>query len=131
MPSENRAGPAWLVGDDDDQAAAQLPGRLASIFADLPAIIVVPDSGQDDEDLIYRPLSGAKGATVGELRTAIAALNNSIETERRKASALESLLTMVSGNPAEDDLTVSEALRRVACAPVPGCIDAPEDGRDA
>ena len=129
MPSENRAGPAWLVGDDEEmQAAALRPGR---IFADLPAIIVVPDSGQDDEDPIYRPLSGAKGATVGELRTAIAALNNSIEDERRKASALESLLTMVSGNPAEDDLTVSEALRRVACAPVPGSIDAPEDGRDA
>ena len=91
----------------------------------------MPDSGQDDEDPIYRPLSGAKGAAVGELRTAIAALNNSIEDERRKVSALESLLTMVSGNPAEDDLTVSEALRRVACAPVPGCIDAPEDGRDA
>ena len=99
MPSENRAGPAWLVGDDDDQAAAQLPGRLASIFADLPAIIVVPDGGQDDEDPIYRPLSGAKGATVGELRTAIAALNNSIEDERRKASALESLLTMVTRQP--------------------------------
>jgi hypothetical protein len=130
MPSENRAGPAWLVGDDDDQAAAQLPGRLASIFADLPAAIVVPDSGQD-EDPIYRPLSAAKGATVGELRMAIAALNNSIEDERRKASALESLLAMVSGNPAEDDLAVSEALRRVACAPVPGTIDAPEDGRDA
>lgn len=129
MPSENRAGPAWLVSDDEEtQAAALRPGR---IFADLPAVIAVPDNEDGDEEATYRPLFGPKGATVDELRTAIAALNNSIEDERRKASALESLLTMVSGNPAEDDLPVSEALRRVACVPLPGCIDAPEDGRDA
>ena len=129
MPSQMRAGPAWLVSDDEEtQAAALRPGR---IFADLPAVIAVPDNEDGDEEATYRPLFGPKGATVDELRTAIATLNNSIEDERRKASALESLLTIVSGNPAEDDLPVSEALRRIACAPVPVTNDAANDGCDA
>jgi len=80
MPSENRAGPAWLVGDDDDQAAAQLPGRLASIFADLPAIIVVPDGGQLSSRLTRLRIATIPHMPVGATAAVPPALARTVET---------------------------------------------------
>lgn len=100
----------------DETAIAGAPqARLQHLIADLPAVIAVPwaDDG-DDDDPIYRPLYGAKSATVGELRVTAIALQKAIADDQRKANALTQLRDLLTSAGASDDVPVSAALQE-AC----------------
>jgi hypothetical protein len=87
--------------------------KLARLAADLPAVIAVPSADDGDEDdPIYRPLYGAKSATVGELRVAAIALQKAIADDQRKVNALTQLLDLLISVGAGDDMPVSAALQR-------------------
>ncbi|MFQ5510201.1 MAG: hypothetical protein ACE5FN_12850 [Leptospirillia bacterium] len=88
-----------------------MPG-MASIVDGLPAVISVPSSDGDDGDPTYRPLFGPHGATVDELRQAVAALWKSIAADRRNAEALSLLLAYLEEAGADDDTRLSDALQR-------------------
>ena len=89
--------------------------KLARLAADLPAVIAVPQADDGDaDDPIYRPLYGAKSATVGELRAAVIALQKVIVDDQRKANALTQLLDLLISAGAEDAAPVSAALQE-AC----------------
>jgi hypothetical protein len=86
--------------------------KLARLAADLPAVIAVPSADDgDDDDPIYRPLYGAKSATVGELRVAAIALQKAIAADQRKANALTQLLDLLTSAGASDGIPVSAALQ--------------------
>ena len=107
----NREIKRWSAVGTSMREQLVLP-MLAHVRADLPAAISVPSADDADDDPIYRPLFGAKCATVGELRAAVAALWKSIADDQRKAEALTQLLDLLISAGAGDDLPVSEALQR-------------------
>ena len=87
---------------------------MLRLIGELPAVIAVPSVLPDeDDDPIYRPLFGPKGATVGELRIAVDALWQSIALDQRKAMALTNLLLLVSAGDVNDDTRVIAVLQRI------------------
>ncbi|MDG4574450.1 MAG: hypothetical protein P9C36_02600 [Defluviicoccus sp.] len=109
----NREIKQWNAVGTSMREQLVLPGMLAHVRADLPAAISVPSADDDDDDPIYRPLFGPKCATVGELRTAVAALWKGIADDQRKARALTRLLDLLISAGAADDRPVSAALQEV------------------
>jgi hypothetical protein len=109
----NREIKRWSAVGTAAREQLVLPGMLTHLFTDLPASISVPSAEDgDDGDPIYRPLFGAKCATVGELRAAVGALWKSIADDQRKAKALTQLLDLLISCGAGDGMPVSEALQR-------------------
>ena len=110
----NREIKRWSAVGTAAREQLVLPGMLTHLFTDLPASISVPSAEDgDDGDPIYRPLLGARCATVGELRAAVGALWKSIADDQRKAKALTQLLDLLISFGAGDGMPVSEALQRV------------------
>lgn len=112
----NREIKQWNAVGTSVREQLVLPGMLAHVRADLPAAISVP-SADDDDDPIYRPLFGPKCATVGELRSAVAALWKGIADDQRKARALTKLLDLLITYGAADDTPVVEAALKQVCGP--------------
>jgi len=81
-------------------------GDCAFLLDGLPAIAFVPYPNR-----VYRPLFGAKGMTVRELRIAAKALWKGIEDDRRNAGALGLLLAYLEECGTNDDTRLSEALQ--------------------
>ena len=106
----NREIKRWSAVGEAAREQLGLPGMLMHLITDLPAAISVPS--EDDDDPIYRPLFGARCATVCELRAAVAALWKSIADDQRKAKALTRVLDLLTSVGADDDLPVSVALER-------------------
>ncbi len=109
------SAPETSSATDKTVAASEPHARLLRFIGDLPAVIVVPSADDaDDDDPIYRPLYGAKSATVGELRVAAIALQKAIADDQRKANALTQLLDLLTSAGASDDVPVSATLQE-AC----------------
>jgi hypothetical protein len=109
--------PETISTPDETTGFLEPRARLLRLIGDLPAVIAVPSVLPDeDDDPLYRPLFGPKGATIGELRVAVNALWQSIALEQRKAIALNNLLLLVSAGDVTDDTRLTEALQRIAGA---------------
>ena len=106
----NREAKRWGALGLAPREQTVMPGMSAMVDG-LPAVISVPSSDGDDGDPTYRPLFGPHGATVGELRQAVAALWKSIAADRRNAEALSLLLAYLEGAGADDDTQLSDALQ--------------------
>jgi hypothetical protein len=101
-----------MTTETDFPNETSLLRKLARLRADLPAVIAVPAAdGGDEDDPIYRPLYGARSATVGELRAAVTALWKGIADDQRKAQALTQLLDLLIRAGASDDVPMSAALQ--------------------
>lgn len=105
----NREVKRWGAVGTSMREQLVLPSMLEHLITDLPAAISVPS---DDDEPIYRPLFGAKCATVCELRAAVATLWKSIADDQRKAKALTQLLDLLTSLGADDDVAVLVALER-------------------
>ena len=108
----NREIKRWSAVGTAAREQLVLPGMLTHLITDLPASISVPSATAAEDDPIYRPLFGAKCATVSELRAAVAALWKSIADDQRKAKALTQLLDLLISCGAGDGMPVSVALQQ-------------------
>jgi len=91
--------------------------RMGALLDALPAFIEMPVEDELEEPM-FRALFGPKGATVAELRVAVATLRERLTEEVRQAEALNHLLVGIEGTDPHPDLRVSEILQGLNGTPV-------------